>query len=295
MYELIQVGENSFYMDCPTKVGFYTIGNSEVVLIDSGSDKDAAKKVKKILDAKGWKLKTIFNTHSHADHIGGNQYLQAQTGCEIYAPGIDRVVTEFPILEPVMLYGGLPLKELHNKFLMAKESEAKPLTKDVLPEGLEMIELKGHSYDMVGFKTKDDVIYLADCLSSMETIEKYKLGFVYDVDSYVKTLEMVKALSAKCFVPAHAACTDEIATLAQYNIDKTLEIADKIESLLKNAMNFETLLANVFKEYELLMNLQQRMLVGSTVKSYLSFLKEADRVEFYFEDNMMLWKKKEAA
>lgn len=59
MYELLQAVENSFYRDCPTKVGFYRASPTEVVLFDSGSDKDAAKKVKRILDAQGWQLKAI--------------------------------------------------------------------------------------------------------------------------------------------------------------------------------------------------------------------------------------------
>lgn len=53
MYELLQAAENSFYRDCPTKVGFYRTSPTEVVLFDSGSDKNAAKKVKQILDAQG--------------------------------------------------------------------------------------------------------------------------------------------------------------------------------------------------------------------------------------------------
>ena len=88
MYELIQAKGGSYYMESPAKVGLVQLGGDRVCLIDSGSDKDAGRKVRQHLDAKGWHLTAIYNTHSNADHIGGNQYLQKQTGCAIYAPGM---------------------------------------------------------------------------------------------------------------------------------------------------------------------------------------------------------------
>ena len=96
--------------------------------------------------------------------------LQKQTGCKIYAPGIECDFTNHPILEPAYLYGGFPPKDLRHKFLVAQESVAESLTEEVLPDGLTMISLPGHFFDMVGFRTSDDVVYLADCLSSKETL-----------------------------------------------------------------------------------------------------------------------------
>ena len=292
MYELVQVSEQSYYIQSPAKIGLVKLNDTEVCLIDSGNDKDAGKKVKKILDANGWKLKAIYNTHSNADHIGGNKYLQGQTGCRIYAPGIESDFTNHPILEPAFLYGGYPCKALKHKFLLAQESDAAYLTKDVLPDGFKIIELPGHFFNMVGFRTPDDVVYLADCLSSRETLDKYQIGFIYDVGAYIKTLEMVKTLSAKMFIPAHAAATEDIASLAQYNIDKVYEIAEKIIDICKEPMCFECILQRLFEAYELVMNFEQYALIGSTVRSYLSWLKDMGRIHAYFENNMLLWVQK---
>ena len=291
MYELIQVTGRSYYIQSPAKIGLVKLGGAEVCLIDSGNDKDAGRKVRQLLDAQGWKLTAIYNTHSNADHIGGNKYLQGQTGCRIYAPGVECAFTRYPVLEPSFLYGGYPCRDLRHKFLMAQESGAEELTREVLPEGFELIPLPGHFFDMVGFRTPDDVVYLADCLSSRETLEKYQIGFIYDVAAYLDTLERVKSLSARVFVPAHAAATEEIAPLAQENIHKVWEIADHILELCGTPAGFETILQKLFQRYQLTMNFEQYVLVGSTVRSYLSWLKDTGKLNAGFEDNRLLWER----
>ena len=291
MYELMQVAGNSYYLQSPAKIGLYKLSDTDVCLFDSGNDKAAGRKIRQLLDANGWHLKAIYNTHSHADHTGGNQYLQNQTGCRIYAPGIECDFTCHPVLEPAFLYGGYPCKDLRHKFLMAQESRAEPLTPEVLPQGFELIQLPGHFFSMVGFRTPDDVVYLADCLSSKETLDKYQIGVLYDVGAYLDTLEKVKTMQAKCFVPSHAAPTEDIAPLAQYNIDKVLKIATKILDLCAAPLCFEELLRQLFGAYGLTMTMEQYVLVGSTVRSYLSWLKDTGRITVQFDDNRLLWQR----
>ena len=291
MYELVPITENSFYIQSPAKIGLVRLGGADVCLIDSGNDKDAGRKVRQLLDANGWRLTAIYNTHSNADHIGGNQYLQKQTGCRVFAPGIEQAFTRHPVLEPSFLYGGYPCKDLRHKFLMAQESGAELLTPEALPEGFEVIPLPGHFFHMTGYRTPDGVVYLADCLSSRETLEKYQIGFIYDVAAYLDTLDKVKNLSARMFVPAHAPASEEIASLAQYNQDKVWEIAERIVDLCGEPLPFETILQRLFTAYQLTMNFEQYVLVGSTVRSYLSWLKDAGRLNAVFSDNLLLWER----
>ena len=110
MYELIRLSEHDYYVDCPAKIGLVDLGDGSFAAVDSGSDKDAGKKVLRILEANGWKLSAIYATHSHADHIGGCRLLQDRTGCKVYAAGMEAAFTNFPLLEPMNLYGGYPMK-----------------------------------------------------------------------------------------------------------------------------------------------------------------------------------------
>ncbi len=289
MFELVQITENCYYIQSPAKIGLVKLNGQDVCLIDSGNDKDAGRKIRQHLDANGWNLTAIYNTHSNADHIGGNRYLQAQTGCSIYAPGIDCAFTRHTVLEPSFLYGGYPCKDLRHKFLMAQDSDAQELTRECLPEGFDIIPLPGHFFDMVGFRTPDDVVYLADCLSSKDTLDKYQIGFIYDIGAYLNTLETVKTMQARAFVPSHAACSEDVSELAQYNIDKVLEIADKITEICREPLCFESILQRLFSDYGLVMNFEQYVLVGSTVRSYLAWLKDTGRLNILFENSMLLW------
>lgn len=290
MFELQKAGERTYYIDCPAKIGIFLADEKNVFLIDSGSDKDAGRRVKKILDEHGWAAQGIINTHSNSDHIGGNAYLQRQFGCKVFAHGIEKSFTEYPILESSFLYGGFPCEDLRHKFLLAEESTAVDFSDDVFPKELEIIPLPGHFFDMTGFRTPDNVVFLADCLSSEKTLDKYRIGFIYDIKRYLETLESVKQLKARLFIPSHAAACEDITALADYNIVNVNENAAEILEICAEPLCFEQILQRLFTEFKLKMNFEQYVLVGSTVRSYLAWLKDSGRLSAEFKDNMLLWK-----
>ncbi|PKM73758.1 MAG: MBL fold metallo-hydrolase [Firmicutes bacterium HGW-Firmicutes-16] len=291
MFELVQVGPQSYYIMSPAKIGIYKPNETDVYLIDSGNDKDAGRKVRKILDEKGWTLKAIINTHSNADHIGGNRYLQQQYGCPIYAKGIEADFTRHPVLEPSFLYGGYPLKELRHKFLLAEESDVLDISDEGFPQELEVISLPGHFFDMIGIRTPDGTAFLADCISSRETLEKYRIAFIYDVAAYLETLDRVEAMEAKIFVPAHTEACSDLKELIEFNRTQIYEIADRIVAICETPQVFESILKQLFDGYGLAMSFEQYVLVGSTVRSYLSWLKDTGKVWANIESNCILWEK----
>lgn len=137
----------------------------------------------------------------------------------------------------------------------------------------------------------DGVVFLADCISSKETLEKYAVSFIYDVGAYLETLDMVERMEATMFVPAHAEASADIKELVRFNRDKVHEVAERILSICGEPLHFEGILQEVFKGYGLSMNFEQYVLVGSTVRSYLSWLKDNGKMEASFQDSMLLWQR----
>lgn len=289
MYEWLPLKGNSFVIDCPAKIGVVKTADGQAVLIDSGSDKSAARKVRGHLDAQGLTLRAIYNTHSHADHIGGNHTLQTATDCAIFAPPMECDFVRHPVYEPAFLYGGFPPQALRHKFLMAQESRASELTEKALPDGWELIPLPGHSLNMVGFRTPDDVVYLADCLSSEATLDKYGIGVIYDVEAYLQTLEYVKTMNAALFVPSHAAVTDDIAPLADRNIAQVHRVTEAIVAACAQPLGFDELTAALFDAFGLRMSAEQYVLVGSTVRSYLAWLTDRGTLTLDIAPNALRW------
>lgn len=290
MYELKQVGTHSYYIESPAKIGIYKQNDTDIYLIDSGNDKESGKKILKVANQHNWRIKAIINTHSNADHIGGNHYIQEQTGCPIFAAGIETAFTNHPILEPSFLYGGYPCKDIRNKFLLAKESKAVDIQHESFPEELEIIPLPGHFFDMIGLRTPDNTIFLADCVSSKSTLEKYQISFIYDVAQYLETLDKVEKMQAAKFVPAHAEVRTDMRELVELNRNKVLEIAERLLDICREPIDGENILKRIFDEYNLTLNIDQYVLVGSTIRSYLSWLKDSGKVTFDFQGNKLLWR-----
>lgn len=55
-------------------------------------------------------------------------------------------------------------------------------------------------------------------------------------------------------------------------------------------MQFEELLKRVFDAYGLMMSFEQYVLVGSTLRSYLSRLRDMGKITVEFRDNYLYWK-----
>ncbi len=290
MYNLNRVGEHTYYMDSPTNVGFYVYDTDKACMIDSGNDKAAGKKALKHIETNGWTLKKVIGTHSHGDHTGGCALLKAKSGCEVYLPGVEAAILNHTFLEPTYLYGGFAMKELYSKFITAAPCECKELTKEDLPEGLSYEHLDGHSFEHIAVKTDDGVWFTGDCVISGEILNKYKVSFLYDIEKHLDSLEKLKNLKGRLFIPSHSVPVENIAELADINRENIIEVADVVKRLCTEGITIDGLLEKVFEEFSIKLYITQYALIGFTVRSYISWLYGKGEIEPVFEGTRLLWK-----
>lgn len=289
---LIRLQGSSWLIPGPTNLGIIE-KDGEVILIDSGNDKESGRKINKLLKEKAWTLKTIINTHSNADHIGGNDYLQRLTHCEILAPEIETAFIEHPELEGSLLWGGYPVKEMRTKFFQAKPSTVTHKmgrdAKDVTGYGLEFIGLPGHFFDMIGIRTADNVLFLGDCMFGADILGKYHIPFVYDVAAYKETLMKIRTLEADYFVLSHGDVVTDIMEVADINEQIVVKLESFLRQILMSKLNYDDILQKVCDHFHITLDFGQYALVGSTLRSFLSYLYNDSRIDYFFEGNRMYW------
>jgi len=128
----------------PLMVNCYIVGDEdtkEAAIFDPAGNVD---QILKAIAAENLKAKYIINTHSHWDHVGGNQELQDATGAPILAHA-----DEAPALESV-----------GNRAAMYGSSCANSKASQFIEEGdtfeggsiqFRVIDLRGHSVAGIGF------------------------------------------------------------------------------------------------------------------------------------------------
>lgn len=278
MNDLIKLGTKTYVLASPVNVGFYLLNDSDVCLIDTGNSKDFAKIIDKVLIKQGWHLKYIINTHSHADHIGGNKYLQDKYDVSIFASEKEKNFINEPILEPALLYGANPLKELRSHFLMAKASVCEDIA-NLNVEGLSFINLEGHSSGLIGIVTSDDVCFVGDAYTSKKILDKYAIQYVYDVEKYLESMQYLLTTNYKYYVPAHGEIEEDPRETIEINIATNLAIEQEILEIIGDGKNYEEILEQLFLNHHITNNLTQYHLIGVSLKAFLTKLANEEKIE----------------
>ena len=68
-----------------------------------------------------------------------------------------------------------------------------------------------------------------------------------------------------------------------------MEIIGHILAICREPKTFEEILKYLFDEYRLVMDFNQYVLAGSTIRSYLTYLLDDNRLSAEFSENRLKW------
>jgi glyoxylase-like metal-dependent hydrolase (beta-lactamase superfamily II) len=276
---LVRLAPDAYYLPGGVNVGVIANSAGEALLLDTGGDKDYGRAIRKAAEEAKLRPAAILNTHSHADHYGGNDYLARNLNLPVWAPAFEEAILRYPYLEPMYLYGGAaPLAGLRNKWLEAKSSpvdhvyevEDGPLS--VGPFEVMRHVTSGHAVAQVaiGF---GPVCYAADAFFGSEVLAKYEIPFVHDVAGQLATLDRLLSLPYDIFVPGHGEPTTNVAEAVESNRVYIRRTIEWVRAAVRDGATTSEVVHHVTARLEAPpSNLSTYFLMHSCVLAYLSYL-----------------------
>jgi glyoxylase-like metal-dependent hydrolase (beta-lactamase superfamily II) len=293
---LVRLAPDAYYLPGAVNVGILANGAGEALLLDTGGDKDYGRSIRKAVEEAKLRPVAILNTHSHADHYGGNDYFARNLNLPVWAPAFEEAILRYPYLEPMYLYGGAaPLAGLRNKWLEAKSSpvdhiyevEDGPLS--VGPFELMRHATSGHAVAQVaiGF---GPVCYAADAFFGSEVLAKYEIPFVHDVAGQLATLDRLLSLPYDIFVPGHGEPTTSIAEAVESNRVYIRRTIEWVHAAVGDGATTSEVVHRVTARLEAPpSNLSTYFLMHSCVLAYLSYLTAQGQVAPIVEAGALHW------
>lgn len=289
--ELKQIGSKTFCIEHDTNIGIHFTDDGRMYLIDTGSKGDG-EKIDEILSREGWVPSCIINTHTHIDHIGGNEFLMRKYGIPAYCTDYDMAFAHYSELEAAYMNGGYPAEKLRTIFAHPGMIGFRSIEKET-PDGIDWTYLPGHSFGMIGIRTSDDIWFLGDSYLSRNFLKQYTFGFIYNVEAYIDTLKKLKEFKGALFVPSHGIIETDIVPTLEQNLRSVAEMCSMICETCREYRGQDEILQQMYERLRMHARPAQHALLSSTVKSYLTYLQDRNKLECRFVDNIMKWRTQE--
>ena len=289
--ELKQIGPKTFCIEHDTNIGIHFTDDGRMYLIDTGSKGDG-EKIDEILSREGWVPSCIVNTHTHIDHIGGNEFLMRKYGITAYCTDYDMAFAHYSELEAAYMNGGYPAEKLRTIFAHPGMIGFRSIEKET-PDGIDWTYLPGHSFGMIGIRTSDDIWFLGDSYLSRSFLKQYTFGFIYNVEAYIDTLKKLKEFKGALFVPSHGILETDIVPTLEQNLRSVTEMCSMICETCREYRGQDEILQQMYERLRMHARPAQHALLSSTVKSYLTYLQDRNKLECRFVDNIMKWRTQE--
>ncbi len=294
--ELIPLTPSAYHLRGGSNAGLI-VQDGRALLVDTGLDRDTAKKILRHIEGLKVRLAAVVITHAHADHFGGAALIRARSGAPVYAPALEADVVANPLWEPVYLFSGaLPPAELRHKFTLAEGCpvDVRLETGDqVLGDvPLTIIPAPGHAPNQVMI-AGGGVCFVADAVFAPEVLHKHGIPFYVDVDQTLASLASLAALDGRYawFVPGHGPAVAQIAPWCAENAARLKQICEAVAAALAESGEVGELIRRTADRLgATIPNPAIYWLTQTTVNACLAALQRAGRASVQVTENRLVWK-----
>lgn len=296
--DLHPLSPHTYHLRAGSNAGLLVDG-ARALLVDTGLDRDAARRILKHTAGLGVEVAAVLITHAHADHFGGAAELKRRTGAPVYAPAFEAAVIANPALEPVYLFAGAqPPAALQGKFILAQPCAVDGLLAPGAQQiaGFELIihPAPGHAHNqvMVGVPA-EGVCFAGDAFFPPDVLDKYGVPFYVEIDQTLQTLADLPTLPYAVFAQGHGDAYTH-ATLPPVLAYNRARI-EQIRSLTLTAVEEPAEAGAVLKFVAdtLGVSISQPAiyyLTRTTIHACLQSLHAAGSVALDVQDNRLLWR-----
>lgn len=292
--EIKKIKEGIYYIEDSTNMPLLETQEG-FLIFDSPIDKDKAKKVRRLLDERGFIPKFLILSHHHADHTGGASFLKENYNLEVLSSEIEKAFIETPIIEPVYLsQGSSPPEEFLTKWIKSTQVKIDRVIKEGpfnlagLP--LEIFDLSGHSIGMIGIKV-DSVIFSADAFFSLEVLKKYIMPYFHDKDKYIEKMTFIKSQDFEYILPSHGTLLSREEAVRI--IDENIRIVEEIGQKVLNSISSPKTVEEILEELKIpVSDFVVSYLIKSSLHSILFSLLNKGRAKTRIENSTVRFVKK---
>ncbi len=288
---LKKITGRTYAIEYPSSVGIYVLDDNSCILIDSGAGEVYARRTMKIIEARGWHIIGIINTHSHGDHSGGNKYIQDAAGCSIYASPMEAAYLNHPVLAAYSLYHSVPMQALKSKYYTVPAGTINTAIDadsiEFLGERFTVWNLPGHSLGHIGIETPDKVLFAGDSLSEARIISKHSFPHLEDVESQFHSLELLK--KSELIYLSHGGLVENKDRIINSNYELLINNLALMEELIKEECTREQIIKKLADNQVFDVKESNYFRLMTSTAAYLAFLQNTGRAGVAVKEGRLLF------
>lgn len=295
--KLNHIKGNSYFCSGIFSIGVYVQGNN-VILIDSGSDKQSTKNTLLALEDAKYTVNAIINTHCHPDHCGGNYFFQQKfPNIKIYATHDEKEFIENPEMAPRCFWqGAAPCIGLQNKHIAPQKYSTvtnviKPYKDQVITNGEEfkIITLPGHTSGSIGIITPDNVLYSGDAIFGEDTFQKHPVLLYTNIGKSLETFNKLASINVHACVFYHGGLLpNDLKSSTQQHKQRIEEIQLKILNYIaKQSRSVDTITQYIMQTYNIPDNIVAFTLTQTTMRAFLTELERQKKIELMVKNGLL--------